>query len=137
MNSDASLLLDLRDFPVVRFIGVPEEGYAASWCAEMDRLLARDTPFVLIYPPRHHEEAHADRVARGQWLKRNRAVLAARCLALIVIEPDAARRAALEAGFPNLVRAFGVPQAARATAAEAEALARHLLGGGRLSDGEA
>lgn len=130
-------LFDLRDFPVVRFIGVPVEGYAASWCAEMDQLLARDSPFVLIYPPRHQEEAHADRVVRGQWLKHNRAALATRCRALIVIEPDAARRAELEAAFPNLVRAFGVPQVARATAAEAEALARHLLGDDTLSDGEA
>lgn len=101
----------------------------------MDRLIATDMPFVMIYPPRRHEEAHADRVARGQWLKHNKAALAARCLALIVIEPDAARRAELEAVFPGLVKAFGTPQATRATAAEAEALARHLLDGGGLSDG--
>jgi hypothetical protein len=130
-------LFDCRDFPVVRFIGTPEEGYAASWCAEMDRLLARESPFVLIYPPRRDEEAHADRVSRGQWLKRNKAALAARCLALIVIEPDARRRAEMEAIFPNLVKAFGAPQATRANAAGAEALARHLIGGGALSDGAA
>lgn len=130
-------LFDCRDFPVVRFVGASEEGYAASWCAEMDRLLARESPFVLIYPPRRDEEAHADRVHRGQWLKRNKAALAARCLALIVIEPDARRRAEMKAIFPNLVKAFGAPQATRANAAAAEALARHLIDGGGLCDGVA
>lgn len=124
---------DVRDFPVVRFTGATTEGYAALWCAEMDRLLTNDRRFVLIYPQRNREEAHADRVARGQWLKRNKAALAARCLALIVVEPDAARRAEMEAMFPNLVKAFGTPQVTRATAAEAESLARFLLNGGALA----
>lgn len=137
MDVGISSLFDLRDFPIVRFIGVPTTGYAGSWCAEMGRLLARDSQFVLIYPSRRDEEAHADRVARGQWLKHNKVALAERCLAVIVIEPDAARRTELEAAFPDLVRAFGAPQAARASAAGAEALARHLLGGGALADGAA
>jgi hypothetical protein len=39
--------------------------------------------------------------------------------------------------FPNLVKAFGTPQAARATAAEAESLARFLLNGGALAEAAA
>ncbi|NYD92319.1 GntR family transcriptional regulator [Sphingomonas melonis] len=135
MSDSPFTLHDISDYPLVRFVGEAAEGYAQRWCAEMAQLLARDTRFVLIYPPRRHEEAHADRVARGQWLKHNKEALAARCLAVIVIEPDAARRAEMEAIYPNLVKAFGTPQATRATPAEAEALARHLLAGGGLSDG--
>ena len=99
-----------------------------------ERIARGDRRFVLVYPQRDREEAHSDRVARGQWLKRNKAALAARCLALIVVEPDAARRAGMEAMFPNLVKAFGTPQATRATAAEAESLARFLVTGGALAE---
>ncbi|AIT05374.1 hypothetical protein MC45_01965 [Sphingomonas taxi] len=135
MTEPVYTLYDVRDYPIVRFVGEATEGYATRWCAEMDRLLADGGRFVLIYPPRRQEEAHADRVARGQWLKHNKTALAERCLAVIAIEPDAARRAEMEAMYPNLVKAFGTPQAVRATAAEAERLARHLLAGGGLSDG--
>lgn len=134
MQSEHLIQHDIRDFPIVRFTGTTTEGYAATWCAEMDRLLTSDRRFVLIYPQRDREEAHSDRVARGQWLKRNKAALAERCLALIVVEPDAARRAEMEAMFPGLVKAFGTPQATRATAAEAESLARFLLNGGAFAE---
>ncbi|WP_139311757.1 GntR family transcriptional regulator [Xaviernesmea oryzae] len=124
---------DLAAYPLVHFVGdTTVAGYATRWCEEMDQLLAGSQPFVLIYPPGERDEAHQDRVIRGGWLKRNKARLADICLALIVIEPDAARRADLEAMFPNLVKAFGTPQAARGSASEAEALARHLLEGGGL-----
>jgi hypothetical protein len=135
MTSKDFTLHDTTDYPLVRFtVDTAVSGYATRWCEEMDRLVARSKPFVLIYPSGERNEAHEDRVIRGGWLKRNKAALADKCLALIVIEPDAARRAELEAMFPNLVRAFGTPQAARASAAEAEALARYLLGGGSLND---
>lgn len=134
MDSELFTLHDVSLYPVVHFTGDSAlAGYAAQWCAEMDRLVAGGSPFVLIYPPGERTEAHEDRVARGGWLKRNKDALAGQCLALIVVEPDAARRAELEVLFPNLVRAFGTPQATRATREEAEALARHLLAGGLLS----
>lgn len=135
MQTDLFTLHNMTDYPLVRFVGdTAVAGYAAQWCGEMDKLVAGSQPFVLIYPPGERVEAHEDRVIRGGWLKRNKAALADRCLALIVIEPDTARRAELEAMFPNLVKAFGSPQAARANTAEAEALARHLLKGGTLAD---
>jgi hypothetical protein len=103
----------------------------------MDLLLTSDRRFVLVHPQRNREEAHSDRVTHGQWLKRNKAALAERCVALIVVEPDPVRRAEMEAMFPNLVKAFGTPQAARATAADAESLARFLLNGGALAEAAA
>lgn len=126
---------DTSDFPIVRFLSdKSHEGYGDAWCAEMDALVGRNEPFVLIYLAAEREEGHEDRKKRGAWLKANKDVLAGKCLALIIVEPDAEKRAALEAMFPNLVRAFGTPQAARATQAEAEALGRHLLSGGTLDD---
>lgn len=135
MRTEIFVQHDVSDYPLVRFTGdTAQPGYAKPWCEEMDRLVDSARPFVLIYPPGERAEAHEDRVNRGGWLKRNKAALADRCLALIVIEPDASRRAELEAMFPNLVRAFGTPQAARASVAEAEALGRYLLKGGTLAD---
>lgn len=126
---------DTSDFPIVRFLpDKAHEGYGVAWCAEMDALLSRAEPFVLIYLAAEREEGHEDRKKRGAWLKANKHALAGKCLALIIVEPNAERRAELEAMFPNLVRAFGTPQAARATQAEAEVVGRHLLAGGTLDD---
>ncbi len=127
---------DVSDFPIVRFL--PEkvhEGYGDAWCTEMDALLVRNAPFVLIYLAAEREEGHGDRKKRGAWLKANKEALAGKCLALIIVEPDAEKRAQLEAMFPNLVRAFGTPQAACATQAEAEALGHHVLLGGAVAVG--
>ena len=129
MDRAAFTLHDVSAFPVVRMRNgdACTPGYAPAWCREMDALLGRNTPFVLIYQRRRNDEPHDDRVARGLWLKRNKDALAERCRALIIVEPDRDRRAALDAAFPSLVRAFGTPQAACATDEEAVALARQAL----------
>jgi hypothetical protein len=93
----------------------------------MDALIEGRARFVLIYPKAERDEAHEDRKVRGAWLKQNKDRLAELCLGLIVVEPDAARRAELEAMLPNLVRAFGTPQVATASMEEAQVLARRLL----------
>ncbi|MCJ2095238.1 GntR family transcriptional regulator [Methylobacterium sp. J-072] len=130
MDRESFTLHDVSTFPIVRLRNeaASSPGHAPTWCAEMDRLLASQTPFALIYPARRTDEPHDDRVARGLWLKRNKAALAARCRALIVVEPDPDRRQALEAAFPSLIRAFGTPQAACATDRDAVSLARQVLG---------
>ncbi|RBM05194.1 MULTISPECIES: hypothetical protein [Acetobacteraceae] len=125
--SDASGLLNTSDFPLVCLNPnqmVP--GYATNWKGEMTALLERGTPFALIYPPAP-EEDHEDRKERGLWLKTNREPLSRLCRVMILIEPDAIRRSALEKMFPGTERAFGVPQMATATKTEAEILARHAL----------
>lgn len=127
---------DRSDFPIVRLNPAATlPGYAAAWSEEMDALISDGWPFVLIYPASERHEGHEDRKQRGLWLKANKDKLAATCRAFIVVEPDAAKRAELELIFPNLVRAFGTPQAACATRAEAEVLGRHVLSGGQLRTG--
>ena len=126
---------DASDFPLVHFDGASiYDGYAAAWCAEMDEFVARGKPFVLIYTAGGPEEAQDDRVKRGAWLKTHKGALEGSLLALIHVEPEPAKRAQLEAMLPKLVQAFGTPQAARASRADAEALGRHILAGGRIED---
>ncbi len=65
----------------------------------MAELLAQGERFGLIYPPAARQEEHEDRKLRGLWLKRNKRnkdALADVCGALIIVEFDADKRAALE-----------------------------------------
>ncbi len=121
---------DLSDFPLVRLRpDAAVRGYGPAWCTEMYDLLSQGERFVLIYPPASQEEDHEDRKLRGLWLKQNKDALANACLALIVVEPDPDKRVALEAHMVGTVRAFGTPQAAVPSLAEAEDLGRRLLAG--------
>ncbi|QBP14119.1 GntR family transcriptional regulator [Cupriavidus metallidurans] len=125
---------DLKDFPIVRFDAASiYEGYGDRWCDEMDELLARNQPFVLIYLA-IGDESDADRFKRGAWLKRNKDAMALNLLALIHVEPNEEKRQKLQTMLPKLVVAFGTPQAARASVSEAEALARQLLAGDALCE---
>ncbi len=124
---------DSTDFPLVQLR--PDAailGYAPAWCAEMYELLAYGERFVLIYPPATRQEDHEDRKLRGLWLKQNKDALADVCVALIIVEPDADKRAALEVHMAGTMRAFGTPQAAVTSLAEAEDLGRRLLAGETL-----
>ena len=126
---------DTSDFPIVRFDGASiYNGYSSAWCAEMDELVACGKPFVLIYVAGGPEETLDDRAQRGVWLKNQKEVIDGILLALIHVEPEPAKRAQLENMLPKLAQAFGIPQAARASLDDAEALARHVLAGGRVED---
>ena len=124
---------DIATFPVVRLSSpISPSGGAFQWCGEMDRILGRRQPFVLIYPSPDDSETAEDRAARGAWLKRQRVTMAAHCLALVIVEPDQGRRERLEEMFPKLQRAFGTPQFATASHDEANSMAMRLLYGDGL-----
>lgn len=124
---------EISSFPVVRLSSpISAAGGATQWCGEMDRILARRQPFVLIYPPPDDSETSGDRAARGAWLKRQRVMMAARCLGLVIVEPDQSRREQLEEMFPKLQRAFGTPQFATASHEDANLMAMKLLYGDGL-----
>ncbi|TWB51001.1 hypothetical protein [Nitrospirillum viridazoti] len=119
---------DLSRFPVVTTRpGTTRPGYAVQWEREMDALLERGLPFVIIMRDPPEGEAHEDRRLRGLWLKRNRDVLAALCRAVIAVEPNAARRAAFKAQAVIAVKAFGVAMEVAATEDEAANLAAAAL----------
>ena len=135
MTDPSFRIHDTSDFPLIRYrLEAMQPGYGPAWCAEMDALVGGDRAYVMIFPEGRREEEHEDRKLRGQWLKRNKDALARTCLGLIVVEPDAERRAALEIQFPQLRKAFGAPQMAAASQIEAEIVGRRLLAGEAAED---
>ncbi len=87
-------ILDTAAFPIVR--GRSDglsEGYSARWISELEHILSREEPFVLLYVDHQADEAHSDQKARSIWLKNNRARMGEFCRGLIAVEPDAQLRA--------------------------------------------
>lgn len=120
---------DLGAFPEVwARASALQPGYAMQWAAEMDALLAHGQPFVSIMGSDLPEEDHADRKARALWLKQNKEGLRAHCLAVIGIEPQAAKRMAMQAQAALMGKAFGVRMLMVASEDEARARAQELLG---------
>lgn len=93
-----SLVLDERFFDTSRFPFVRlrpravRTGYAFAWSAQMSRLLALATPFVLAVEHDERESADDARL-RAAWMRTHRAVLATFCRGLIVVEPRIEARA--------------------------------------------
>ncbi|KWC75463.1 ATP--cob(I)alamin adenosyltransferase [Burkholderia cepacia] len=104
----------------------------ASLIAELDALLARREPFVLLTDdaPSGNDRGADDHELRKQlakWSKANRAQSHEWISAMIAIEPDAARRAALDAFSGAFEKVWGYPLNAAATRDDALALAQRLL----------
>ncbi|MTJ82823.1 MAG: hypothetical protein F8N37_17685 [Telmatospirillum sp.] len=119
---------DISGFPVVRTRpDAARPGYAAQWEIEMDALVARGVPFVIVFDGPRPEETHEDRKRRGLWLKHNRQRLGALCRALISVEPDPMQRTALDARSAMAEKAFGIPSRVVASATEAGDAARAAL----------
>ncbi|VVE48814.1 hypothetical protein PCA20602_04575 [Pandoraea capi] len=118
---------DIRELPFVTFNQeAAEPGYARDWEAEMVALVKHGAPFVVVYDQLTRDETHEDRKQRAVWLKHNKSALAAVCKALVSIEPDETRRAAIRTMGEAAVKAFGIPHEAVATREEAEALVERL-----------
>ncbi len=66
--------------------------YAFAWCAQMRRLVALATPFVVVAECAGDETADDQRL-RAAWLRTHRAQLTAYCRGVIVIEPRIEARA--------------------------------------------
>jgi len=121
-------LHDISRFPLVLAKGDTSPGYALQWEREMQALVDHGKPFVLIHPHARAEEAHEDRKRRGLWLKQNKQALSICCKAVISIEPDDDRRAALAAQSAMAERAFGISMRMAASMEQACADGLALLG---------
>lgn len=94
----SSLALDARLFDASRFPLVRvrpravKPGYAFAWSAQMHRLMSLATPFVPVADHDANETADDTRL-RAAWMRTHRAMLAAYCRGLIVIEPRIEARA--------------------------------------------
>lgn len=105
-------------------------GSASQWEVEMDDIMGRKQPFVMIMARHdHHEEAHEDRKARGLWLKRNKAALAQLCRMIVAVEPNAVTRVLVEAQSALATKAFGIKSVVVASEGEALRLAEDQLQG--------
>lgn len=105
-----------------------QPGYSKQWEREMDAMLAISTPFVVIMDGDQAEE-HADRKARGIWLKKNKTALAAICRAVIGIEANPIKRAAMQVQMALATTAFGTRMDLVATHEDALRLAERILEG--------
>jgi len=128
LDSADVLLHDIARFPLVLAKGDTSPGYAAQWEREMQALMGQGKPFVLIHPQARAEDAHEDRKRRGLWLKQNKQALGVCCKAVISVEPDDDRRAALAGQSAMAEKAFGLPMRMAATLAQACADGLALLG---------
>lgn len=118
---------DVGDFPIVRArADAVRPGYGPDWVREMERLVNGPMPFAILHAGPQPDEDHDDFTLRGIWMKVNAARLAARCRAVVRVEPDTGRREAMLAQTARLQKAFGVPMEVAATEAEAEARAHAL-----------
>ncbi|WP_423761237.1 ATP--cob(I)alamin adenosyltransferase [Burkholderia sp. NLJ2] len=104
----------------------------ARLLAELDALLARRERFVLLTDdaPSGDDRGAGDHEMRKQlakWSKANRAQSREWIPAMIAIEPDAARRVALDAFSGAFEKVWGYPLNAAATRDAALALAQRLL----------
>lgn len=121
---------DTSDYPIVCLSGrgLPD-GHGPQWAAEMDALIARRRPFVLIFLDTLENEAHEDKKVRTVWIKKNRKDLASLCRGFISIEPDKAVRILKRAQGAAIAAAFGLRMKFCTDVAEAGALAKRLLAG--------
>jgi hypothetical protein len=86
-------MFDASRFPLVRMRPrAIKPGYAFAWCAQMQRLIALATPFVIVAEHAADETADDARL-RAAWLRTHRVQLAAYCRGVIVIEPRIEARA--------------------------------------------
>ncbi len=119
---------DVSLWPIVRQSAQSvRPGYAAQWQREMDSFLAISMPFVVIMEGDQPAEDHEDRKARGIWLKRNKAALAANCKTVIGVEASAIKRAAIQVQMSLATKAFGTRMEIVASPSEALELAEKIL----------
>ncbi|MGY5777502.1 hypothetical protein [Rhizobium sp. LEGMi135b] len=125
---------DVSLWPIVRqSAGSVRPGYSAQWEREMDAMLAISMPFVVIMDGDQAAENHEDRRARGIWLKKNKTALAAICRAVIGVEPNPIKRAAMQVQMALATKAFGTRMDLVATHEDALRLAERILKGGKAT----
>lgn len=130
MNPFQFKLHDISDFPIVRIRvnGLPA-GYTRTWTPEMDALVQRGDPFVLVLVDGHGEDSPQDRKSKAQWIKVNKEAFAASCRGFVSVEPNLAKRLALRAQGAIIARTFGLNFVVARDLVAAEAAARRLLAG--------
>jgi hypothetical protein len=101
-------IFDASRFPLVRMRRrAVKPGYAFAWSAQMRRLVALATPFVIVAEYDGDETADDLRLRRA-WLRTHRAQLGAYCRGVIVIEPRIEARASTREALRVMTEGSGV-----------------------------
>jgi hypothetical protein len=101
-------IFDASRFPLVRLRRrAVKPGYAFAWSAQMRRLVALATPFVIVAEYAADETADDLRL-RAAWLRTHRAQLAAYCRGVIVVEPRIEARATTREALRAMTDGSGV-----------------------------
>ena len=130
--ADRLKLLDASCFPVVHYrIPEPDGDTFADGdglIADMEVLLRRDQPFVIVSSGLHDREPAEIRKGRAIWFKQNGARFAERCRAMIHVEPDEETRRLMAARLAKISDEMGTQFTVAGDTTAAEALALALLG---------
>lgn len=128
VGKDPFILHRVSTFPIVVFATeLAQGGYAERWTVEMESLLAKRTPFVILIPSCERPESREDWARRVVWMKENKATLSLYCKGVISIEPDRKLRGDLERRVSGSKRMFGVSQHVVECDENAVDLARRML----------
>ncbi|BAF87291.1 hypothetical protein AZC_1293 [Azorhizobium caulinodans ORS 571] len=123
--------LDSTNFPHVwmSYDHAPDHDHDEDF-SELEANLKRGAPFVILTdsaPAEDHEHSHEEKKRTSLWMKKHKAELRSLVLALIVIEPSAAKRLAFKPFGVAFAKFWGYPLRLAASREEAMAIAGELL----------
>lgn len=122
---------DSTNFPLVwmSFEEGPDHDHDEDFAA-FEANLKRGAPFVLLTdtaPAEDHEHSQEEKKRTSLWMKKHRAELSRLVLAMIVIEPSAAKRLAYKAFGVAFAKFWGCPMRLATSREEAMEIAGILL----------
>ncbi len=123
--------LDSTNFPLVwmSYDRGPDHDHNKDFDA-FEANLKRGVPFVILTdsaPAEDHEHSHEEKKRTSLWMKKHKAELRTLVLAMIVIEPSAARRLAFKPFGVAFAKFWGHPLKLAASREEALEIAGKLL----------
>ena len=123
--------LDNTHFPLVwmRYDEGPDHDHDEDFEA-LEASFARGTPFVILTdnaPVEEHEHSQEEKKRTVLWMKKHKAELRILVLAMIVIEPSAAKRMAMKAFGVAFAKFWGYPMRLTSSREEAMEIAKMLL----------
>lgn len=123
--------LDSTKFPLVwvTFEQSPDHDHDRDF-QEFEANLRRGEPFVLLTdstPDEDHEHSQEEKKRNALWMKKHKAELSNLVLAMIVIEPSAAKRLAFKAFGVAFAKFWGYPMRLASSREEAMEIAGKLL----------
>ena len=123
--------LDNSNFPLVwmSYDEAPDHDHDEDFAA-LEASFARGAPFVILTdnaPTEEHEHSQEEKKRTVLWMKKHKAELRTFVLAMIVIEPNVAKRMAMKPFGVAFAKFWGYPMKLTTSREEAMQLAEKLL----------